>query len=206
MALNLITLDDLLNKSDYEEEDIKKLLFSFETISSKYAPGSEDVQDFLHNKAIQFEKIGLSRTTLVMSTYRGQSFLAGYFSISPKPLVINKKNFGKLSSSLKKRLMGIGHKTEQDNYQIPSFLIGQIGKNYNEIARNAKSISGKDLLKIVSEKIKEAHKLVGGRIVYLECEDYGKIKDFYTENGFKEIEEFKSINDLCIFIKDIKHL
>ncbi|CDQ41519.1 hypothetical protein [Virgibacillus salexigens] len=206
MALDVITLDDLLNKSGYEEEDIKKLLFSFETISLKYSPGSDDVQYFLHNKAIEFEKIGLARTTLIMSTYKDQSFLAGYFSISQKPLVINKKNFGKLSGSLKKRLMGVGHRTDQDNYQIPSFLIGQLGKNYSEVSRKAKCINGNDLLQLAYQKIKEAHKLVGGRIVYLECEDFGKIKDFYLNNGFREIDQFRAENELCIFIKDIKNL
>ncbi|MBT2601438.1 MULTISPECIES: GNAT family acetyltransferase [unclassified Oceanobacillus] len=206
MALSVITLDDLLNKSDYKEEEIKQLLFSFETISLKYAPGSEDVQYFLHNKAIEFEKIGISRTTLIMSTYKGKSFLAGYFSVSPKPLVINKKNFGKLSGSLKRRLMGVGHKTDQDNYQIPSILIGQLGKNYSDISQKAKSLNGNELLQLAYEKVKDIHKLIGGRIVYLECENFGKIKDFYLYNGFREIEELRSKDELCIFIKDIKKL
>lgn len=206
MALDILSLDELLNRSSYGEEDIKKLLFSFETISGKNAPGSEDVESFLHNKAIQYEKLDLSRTYLVMSTYKGKSFIAGYFSISPKPLVINKKNFSKLSNALQKRLMGIGHKTDQKTYEIKAYLLGQLGKNYNEVAKKAKSASGNDLLALAYRKIQEAHKLVGGRIVYLECEECEKIKEFYRYNGFRELEGFKSSNDLCLFVKKIEHL
>lgn len=206
MALTIVTLENLLNKSDFTEEDIKKLLFSFETISSKEAPGSDDIQHFIHHKAIEFEKSGLSRTTLVMSTYKGTSFLAGYYSIANKSLVIRKKNYQKLSNNFKRRLNGIGYKTEQKNYQIPSILLGQLGKNYNSVAKKADSCTGDELLALASKTIKKVYEIIGGRIVYLECEDNTYLKEFYSRNGYTEIAEFKSTNDLCIFIKDIKKL
>jgi|SRR5690625_481528 len=206
MALNIVALNELLYKSSYSEEDIKKLLFSFETISSIAEPGVNDVEYFLHNRAIQYEKLSLSRTFLVMSTYQGNSFIAGYFSISQKPLVINKNNFNKLSNNLKKRLMGVGHRTEQKSYGIQGFLLGQIGRNFSEVATKAKSVSGDDLLFLAYKKIQEAHRLVGGRIVYLECEDIDKVKSFYKRNGFAEIEHFKSSNGMCIFVKKIEYL
>jgi len=36
---------------------------------------------------------------------------------------------------------------------------------------------------------------VGGKIVYLECEDKPKLKDFYTENGFVVFGERKLDRD-----------
>lgn len=61
-------------------------------------------------------------------------------------------------------------------------LIGQLGKNfahnYNQL------ISGDELLYLALEKVKEMQYIVGGKIVYLECEDKGSLLDFYSENGF----------------------
>lgn len=77
---------------------------------------------FLLKKSIQFEKMDLSRTYLVFSSYKGITVFVGYYSITNKPLIISKKNFSKFSNSLKKQLLGIGHKTERENYEIKSNL------------------------------------------------------------------------------------
>lgn len=205
MALDIISLTDLI-RSGREEEDIKKLLFSFSSLKIKENPGADDVESFLHNKAIQFEKMDLSRTYLVISTFKGKPFVAGYFSISNRPLVIARKDFLKIATTVKKRLMGIGHKTEQASYEIKGFLLGQLGKNFSEVSRKARSLTGDDLLLLAYMKVQEAHRIVGGRILYLECEDHEKIKSFYFRNGFKELEEYKSPNDLCLMVKKIEHL
>ncbi|MEX0779225.1 MAG: GNAT family acetyltransferase [Balneolales bacterium] len=206
MALSVLSLNDLLTQSSYSEETINDLLFSFETIPSGQAQGANDVESFLRTKAIQFEKLDLSRTYLVMSTYQDTSFIFGYFSISNRPLVINRKNFKSLSKSLQKALMGVGHKTDQKAYEIKGYLLGQLGKNFNDVARKAKIATGSDILTLAYTKILEAYEVVGGRILYLECEDNDKIKDFYRKNGFRELEDFKSPNNLCLFVKKIEHI
>lgn len=205
MALVVLALSDLLREYP-EEENVKRLLLSFCTLKTDHAEGAEDVETFLHDKAIQFEKMELARTYLVMSTYKGESFLSGYFSISNKSFVIPKKNFQSLSSTLQRRLLGVGNKTQQANYEVRGFLLGQLGKNFSEVAVKARSISGNDLLALAYTKIQEAHRLVGGRIMYLECEDNPKIKGFYEKNGFKEILDYKSSNDLCIMVKRIEQI
>lgn len=45
-------------------------------------------------------------------------------------------------------------------------------------------ISGNILLKLACDKVKEAQDILGGRFVFLECEDEPKLKEFYEENGF----------------------
>ena len=45
-------------------------------------------------------------------------------------------------------------------------------------------ISGDILLKLACDKIKEIQNLMGGRYVFLECEDNDKIRNFYESNGF----------------------
>jgi len=45
-------------------------------------------------------------------------------------------------------------------------------------------ITGDMLLKLACNKIKVAQDVLGGRYVYLECEDKPKLKEFYESNGF----------------------
>ena len=52
---------------------------------------------------------------------------------------------------------------------------------YNDYNR---LISGDVLLKLACDKIKEAQELIGGRFVFLECEDKNKLEEFYSNNGF----------------------
>lgn len=202
MAISVIQLLDIVN--EYDQEEIEKLLFSFSCRSP--LQGSSDVEYFLHNKALQFEKIGISRTYLVFSDYQNQNLLVGYFSYSGKSLIMPKKQFRTLSNSQQKRLMGMGHKTDQNNYEIPGFLLGQLGKNYSEPARKARAVSGQDILSLAYEKIRQAYSLSGGRILFLECENHEKLLRFYRENGFRQLEQYESQNGLCLFVKDLKHI
>jgi len=203
VALTVISLNDLL-KSDSTLEEINTLLFSFECKSLSH--GASDVEEFLHTKAVNFEKMDMARTYLVLSEYKNKPYLAGYFAISPKPLVIPKRQFAKLSTSQKKKLMGFGHRTDMKNYECKGYLLGQLGKNYSEVAKKANQLSGRDLLTLAYGKIKEVYAIIGGRILYLECEDNEKIKNFYRDNGFRQLEDYISPNNFCLFVKQIKDL
>ncbi|SDB94230.1 hypothetical protein SAMN05421734_10344 [Pelagirhabdus alkalitolerans] len=203
MALDVVSLTDILN-SDISEEEVKDLLFTFETIQSDGVSGAADVEYFFHYKAIEFEKLDISRTYLVFSTYKEKRILSGYFSISNRPLAISKKNFTKLTNSMKKRLMGVGHRTEQNSYEIKGFLIGQIGRNFSEKSRNSNGATGRDLMAFAQNKILEAHKIVGGRIVYLECQHDQKLISFYRDHGFIELEDYESVNGLAMLVKRLK--
>lgn len=203
MSLNVIPLRELL-KSDSTAEEINSLLFSFECKSTN--TGSSDVEYFLHNKAIQFEKTDLARTYLVLSSYKGRPYLSGYFSITNKSLVIPRRQYKNFSNSLKKKLMGLGHQTEQNNYEIKGYLLGQLGKNYSDIAKKANRVSGKDLLAIAYGKINEAYIITGGRILFLECENHEKLKNFYEDNGFRMLEDYESANDLRLYVKWLKDI
>lgn len=68
-------------------------------------------------------------------------------------------------------------------YNIALPLIGQLGKNYSN--GYDKLITGDILLKLACNKIKEIQNLIGGRYVFLECEDNKKLKEFYESNGFE---------------------
>ena len=69
-----------------------------------------------------------------------------------------------------------------DNYMISAPLIGQLGKNFaNEYN---KLIPGDVLLKLATDKVQAIQAVLGGKFVYLECEDKKSLTDFYSENGF----------------------
>lgn len=199
MVLKVVQLLDLIDSDEMPDEELKKLLFTFEC---KTVLGEEsDVQYFLREKAVQFDKMALSRTYLVFSSYHDKPYICGYFSIAIKSLIIPKRVFAKLSNSLKRRLMGMGQKTEQANYECKGYLLGQLGKNYSETAKTAGMISGDDLLELAYDKIRESHRMVGGRVLHLECDDIPKLKDFYSRNGFAELENYESKNGLRLFVK-----
>jgi len=69
---NLYSLQDFLNK--YSSNQVKKLLKTFQCSLNK------DIEDFLYNKAITFEKKLRSRTYLLLN--QDTLEVAGYFSIA----------------------------------------------------------------------------------------------------------------------------
>lgn len=186
---------DVVQLRDIQEDSLKKIFQSFSSINL-------DVEDFLLNKSIQFEKMDLSRTYLVFSSYKNKSVLVGYYSITNKPLIISKRNFMKFSNSLKKQLLGIGHKTERENYEIKSILIGQFGKNNNY----SNLISGKELMYLVYRTVEEVYELIGGRILYLEADNEIHLRKFYLDNDFSEVEFYRTPNNQCLYIRKIKDI
>ena len=176
MAVDLVPLNLILKK--YPEEQVRQSLSLFTSIN-------KDVEFFLHERCIQFEKVSLARTTLVFSSYKGESVLVGYFAISSKPLTISKKNWHGLSKTVQRKLMPMGYKTEQDNYAVSSILLGQLGLNFQY--RDARLITGAELLSSAYEAIKIANEVVGGLVLYVEADNEPHLRQFYINNGFSQL-------------------
>ena len=83
----------------------------------------------------------------------------------------------------KKRLLKFAvFDKETKSYSISLPLIGQLGKNYTN--GYDKINYGRYIIKFACDKIREAQELMGGRFVFLECEDKPELKEFYESNGF----------------------
>lgn len=160
------------------------------------------MESFLHHNAIQFEKAGIARTYLVFFENEQETYLAGYYSIANKALNIDKKNFERLSNSQKKILLGQGHRTDKNNYAASSILLGQLGKN--DLAGN--EILGVDILGVAYKVIKDIYNILGGKVLWLECEDNEKIKAFYERNGFSLLRGFQSKTGLLVYIKKLSQV
>ena len=87
------------------------------------------------------------------------------------------------SKTLGKRIRKFARYDEgMKRHLVSSILIGQLGKNYTH-GYDA-LIRGEELLKIACDTVREAQRITGGRLVYLECEDVPSLIRFYEENGF----------------------
>jgi len=170
-----INLRDILNDETLGESAAKDILSSFS------CPMNPDVEHFLKYTAVEFTKQSISSTYLIMASYKKEYVLAGYFTLANKIFCIDKD--GLPSKSWRKRIAKFGQfDSTIQRYTISAPLIGQLGKNYNNSYN--KLITGDELLKLALDKVREMQNIVGGKIVYLECENKEKLLDFYTQNGF----------------------
>lgn len=170
----IISLADML--SELEESEVKDELSSFSS------PKNKDIEDFLKNKAIQFARQNLAPTNLVYANCDKGSFLCGYFTITIKTIEVEKKFVG-FNTFNKLKKFGTYDK-DCKKCTIPAPLIAQLGKNYAD--KCDELIDGATLLQMACEEVKKAQFIIGGKVVYLECEDTEKLTSFYSRNGFKE--------------------
>lgn len=177
-----IQLGDMLKqytKTHGGEDRVKDILSTFS------CPINTDIEQFLFKKAIPSINMGSSRTYLVFADYQEKHVLVGYYTLATKNIAVSQK---KLSSTLYKKISKFGtYNALNKCYDIPAPLIAQLGKNFNY--KDNKLIKGKELLKMALDRIREVQRLVGGKVVYLECEDKECLKDFYSENGFFEFDQ-----------------
>lgn len=170
-----VNLRDILFDETLGESAAKSLLSSFS------CPLNPDVEHFLRNVAIEFSKQSISSTYLIMASFKNTYVLVGYFTLANKIFCIDKDSLPNRKWKSRMSKFGQFDKTIQ-RYTISAPLIGQLGKNYANGYN--KLITGDELLKLALDKVREMQTIVGGKIVYLECEQKESLIDFYSRNGF----------------------
>ncbi|MGI6125244.1 MAG: N-acetyltransferase [Acetivibrionales bacterium] len=152
---------------------------------------NRDIENFLHYKSIEFSKQALARTHLVFCSYKSKLVLVAYFALANKFIQVEPNA---LSKTLRKRITKFGtFYSSIKKYIISAPLIAQLGKNYEY--ENENLITGDEILKMACDKIREVQLIAGGNIVYVECEDIPKLKEFYLRNGFVEFGKRRLDND-----------
>lgn len=170
IQINLATMIEQVG-----EEKVKSILSDF------YCPLNKDVEIFLKNKAIEFAKQRISSTYLVMASYKQEYILVGYYTLANKFITVYKDNLK--SKTLQKRISKFAqYDSDLKRYTLSAPLIGQLGKNYYN--SYDKQITGDEILYLALEKVKQMQMIVGGKVVYLECEDVDRLTEFYSSNGF----------------------
>lgn len=150
-------------------------------LSDFSCPINPDVENFLKGKAIEFTKQSISSTYLVFASYKKQYVLVGYYTLANKFICIDKEAFP--SKRLRSRIAKFAQfDSTIKRYTLSAPLIGQLGKNYSNSYNQL--ITGDELLKLALDKVGEMQAIIGGKIVYLECEDKPRLLEFYSANGF----------------------
>ena len=196
MKFKKISLQSLLTQTKDTEKIKENVLNTFN------GRGKSEVSDFLHNKSIDYEQRSLSSTYLI---YNDRSQLVGYFTISNKGLIISKENYEKLLKKQQKKLSFNGRKLENGDYIVNSFLLGQLGKNFNKNILEEDKIKGVELLTIAYNLLIEIKNLINVKYLWIECEDNKKLLDFYSNFGFKLIENYVSNNGLKVMILKLEN-
>ena len=160
-----------------------------QVLSSFSCAQDEDIESFLHHRAVEFEKLSKARTYLICDEKQlladgfclDQLKIYGYVSVALKILSVPDA----LSNRKRKEIDGFSAKTHGEQIKdFSCYLIGQLSRNSNV---SCDSISGADLLQVAYDVIAAAVDAVGGRYIMIECHDNQKLIDFYARNGFEEI-------------------
>lgn len=147
-----------------------------EILSDFSCPKNVEVEDFLKNKAIPFERANLARTTLIyLEEGNGKPKLVAYYSVT-----VSKINIEHLSRNERKKLAGTSYAIGKE---IGAILIGQLSKNYTN--ENDKYISGKILMNLVFDRIRQIDILIPSVVTYVDCEDIECLKNYYCSFGFE---------------------
>ncbi len=158
----LYPLSDLLQSSSNRKA--KEKLQTFQCSRNK------DVEDFLHNRAITFEKNFRAKTYIYID-HSGE--IIAYFSIALKILS---------SQDVSERTLQIlgNYPDGRPIHDIPCFLIGQLGKTDSYRDKKIGNFLLQDALDII-DNIQEQ---IGGRFIMLDAVNQQKIIDFYKNAGF----------------------
>ena len=167
--------------------------------SIKNSGTKNDIEIFLHEKAIKFEKSSISSTYVVFSE---DNEILGYFTIANRSLVIPKENFGILSKTQQKKLGNSAAILKNGDLMTSSFLLGQLGKNYSDDIENL--ITGRELLTFAYDLFLKIKELINVKYIWLECQNEPKLISFYQNFGFKMLESLTSEEGLKVMIMELK--
>lgn len=195
-----IALSSLIKMTGEDNELLSQILSSFS------CEQDEDIENFLHNRAIEFEELSKARTYLICDEEQiskegfclDQLKIYGYVAIALKILSVPEE----WSNRKRKELDGLSAKIHGEPIKdFSCYLIGQLSRN-SRVPHD--SISGKDLLQMAYDVIAAAVDAVGGRYMMIECREEKKLVDFYLSNGFEEIQ--RSFDGNYIMVQMIKKI
>lgn len=172
---DVVMLGTLLKQ--YDQDNVSQVLHGFTT-----GTHGKDVEDFLHDKAIEFEKLSIARTYLVFRS----NDLVGYFSISSKSLDIPATQWNGLSNKTRRNLAGklSQQKISADaTKSITGALLGQLGRD----VKYKHDVKGADILSLAELAIKDVWQAVGGRFIWLEADQEETLTGFYERDGYVRI-------------------
>ena len=161
MKYDIVPLSMMIE--EWAAEDVTEYLCSF------ICDRDKELELFLRNRAVEFERRDLARTFLLVHDER----IIGYFSLASTVLEI--KDEWPVSNTLKKKMNAVEGPTT-------AFLIGQVCK-----AKGVEEKIGPQIIDKAMGMFRKAREICGGRVVCVDCKR--ELLGFYEENGFRVISE-----------------
>ncbi len=158
------------------EDELSSILSDFS------CPRNREIEQFIHNNAIEFAKRKMSITHLV---FGDDARLIAYFTLTHKPSSVDGQVLSK--TSRKKLEMHARMDESIRAYSVSAYLIAQFGKNYG--VDGGHSISGDELMDMAFDVLERVQRQIGGGVVFLECEDNPVLLKFY-QNGHNRFRLF----------------
>lgn len=159
-----------------------------------------EIEEFIREKAIEFAKRKLSITYLISDATDG--VILGYFTLTHKSVILSGEG---LSKTFQKKLAAFSRlDKDTGNYVVSAFLLAQLGKNY--AVEPDRRMSGKQMMELLNNVLLDVQRRIGGGVLYLDCEDNSKLKNFYVGENFKEFADRFSSEDERKYIQFMRFL
>lgn len=191
-----INISDLMEM--YGENSCRTLLSTF------ICPLNLDVEDFIQNKAIAFARQRIAITFLVFKECDDCLAFVGYYTLANKFVSITGTH---LSKTLQKKIAKFAQYDDSlERFMVSMPLIAQLGRNFN--SNLPFGISGSDLLSMALQRVLDVEYVIGGKTVYIECNNQPKLFDFYSSSGFLAFDKRNrqgSVSENDVLIQMLKY-
>ena len=142
---------------------------------------NRELERFVRENSVNFAEQGLSITHLVYADEEGEApDLVGIFTLANKVFRVS----GEVLSTTARRKVAkfAEYDPEAGVYTLSAPLIAQFGKN--DRVGSLQGFDGHALMDVALRELCQPMRVLGGRAVYLECEDAPGLTRFYGREGF----------------------
>lgn len=154
---------------NYDKDGVGRLLRDFK------CSRNNEIEKFLQVNSYEFSVKYQAITYVIYSNNTDN--IAGYFSLSIKPIIIKSDNLS--NRSLNKILRMSDFDEENKTVNPAAYLIAQLGKN------DGADINIDDIFDIIDIVVNKIQKSCGGVVEFLESENEEKLISIYQNKGFK---------------------
>jgi hypothetical protein len=190
--LYLVSLRSLIQAGDERLLEIETQLKEFSCARNT------DVQSFIREKAIRYERSGLSRAYLYLKTNKsiGNRYsVVAYFAIA-----ITSVDFTGVSRSKRTKVLG-GTPGRDDQEHFGGLLVAQLAR---DDSYDSAVIDGTELLEDCEAMVEQGRIYLGGRMLYVDCRE--ELVRFYERNGYKVLKTVPEERDLFTMFKGFPRL
>jgi hypothetical protein len=149
-----------------------------------------DIESFIHSRAIGYERAGLGRTYLYLEGTAENTRLAAYITIA-----ITSVDYTEVSRSRRKKVLhSKPGRASQNNF--PGLLIAQLARDDKY---DGSVIDGAKLIADAEDLIEIGRRTLGGMLIYLDCKE--QMIKFYQRNGYELISSTEPVHGLYKMFK-----